>query len=416
MTAALAFLGVVMLHATWAGFAAAGVAAIALRRLGAARSRRRYAVALAALLAVPAVAVLCAAAPRLAAEPDAVSAALAGLAAPTSDSLAGLAASASDSLAGLAATASSSLIPASLAGLAPPAYSLAPATPWLGLAWLLGTAWGLLGLAVASAHLARLRRRARPLPRAHAERLLARARGQLDYAGAIDLVISPDVGVPTVLGWRRPLCALPAAALTAWPGDDLEWLLVHELAHVRRADIAWGWAQNLVEAALFFHPGARWLSRQVRHERECCCDAAVLARPDALVPYVRALARLATADRAAIGPALSATGGTLVSRIERLVDPTLPLPACSRSLCLALVLAAFAGAGALAACETEEADTAPTRPTAEPLVAPPTPAESPAAKPESEAPIGTPIPSDIDRYPIPFIEPPEGEEEIDTGC
>ncbi|PCC69422.1 Signal transducer regulating beta-lactamase production, contains metallopeptidase domain [Nannocystis exedens] len=385
MTAALAFLGVVVLHAAWLGVAAAAVAAIALRRLGASRSRERYAVALAALLAVVPGALLCALYPRLAADPAAVSP---GLVDP-----------------GAVAAAS--------------AYSLAPATPWIGLLWAGGVAWGLLGLAVASAHLGRLRQRARPLPAAHAERLLARAREQLAYAGPVDLAISPDVGVPTVLGWRRPLCALPAAALTAWPGDDLEWLLVHELAHVRRADIAWGWAQSLVDVALFFHPAARWLSRQIRHERECCCDAAVLARPDALVPYVHALTRLA-ADRSAIRPALSATGGTLVSRVERLVDPTAPIPSCSRGLCLALVLGALAGAGTLAACETEEEDAAPApAPSAvEQAVVPPAASVAPVSESAGDKapPAEKPPPNGAeDDYPIPFIAPPEPSPR-DTDC
>ncbi|WAS95523.1 M56 family metallopeptidase [Nannocystis punicea] len=388
MTAALAILGVLVLHAAWLGLAAAAVAAIALRRLGAARPRERYAVALAALLAVPPAALLCGLYPRLATEP----------------------AAAASGLADLGATVASA------------SYSLAPATPWIGLVWALGAAWGLLGLAVASARLARLRRRARLLPAAAAEPRLARARGQLAYTGPIDLAISPDVGVPTVLGWRRPLCALPAAALASWPGDDLEWLLVHEVAHVRRADVAWGWAQNLVEVALFFHPAARWLARQIRHERECCCDAAVLARPEALAPYVHALTRLAASARPSLRPALSATGGTLVSRIERLVDPTAPIPACSRGLCLALLCGALAGAGALAACETEE-DDAP----AVPALAAPAPAEQgdawqlPAeaqAKPAADEAAPTPSDAECD-YPIPFIAPPEPEPEpaADTdGC
>lgn len=400
MTAALAFLGVVVLHAAWLGVAAAAVAALALRRLGAARPRERYAVALAALLAVPPGAVLLALSPRLVVH---------------------------------TATLSSST------GIADPgaAFSLAPATPAIGLVWALGAAWGLLGLAVASARLARLRRDARLVPGADAERLLARARRQLDYAGAIDLAISSDVGVPTLLGWRRPLCALPASALTAWPDADLEWLLVHELAHVRRADILWNWAQSVVEVALFFHPAARWLARQIRHERECCCDAEVLRRPDALAPYVHALTRLAATERSSIRPALSATGGTLVSRIERLIDPTNPAPACSRSLCLVLVLGALSGAATLAACDTEDC---PPSAVDEPKVvsqiaasAAPGPAAAPPASvvdaraPEDAAPAGaasTPAESSEGKVvknkrpevPIPFLDPPEGSEEDDVGC
>ncbi|MCY1054804.1 M56 family metallopeptidase [Nannocystis sp. SCPEA4] len=396
MTTALAFLGVVVLHAAWLGVAAAAVAAIALRRLGAARPRSRYSVALAALLAVPPAAVLCAVSPRVAAETAAVAV--------------------SSAVADAGTT-----------------YSLAPATPWIGLAWVIGVAWGLLALVVASARLESLRRGARPVPAAVAERYLARARAQLGHAGAIELAISTRVGVPTLLGWRRPLCALPASAFTAWPGDDLEWLLVHELAHVRRADVAWNWAQSLVEVALFFHPAARWLARQIRHERECCCDAAVIARPDALTPYVRALTRLAAADRSAIRPALSATGGTLVSRVERLIDPTTPIPTCSRGLCVALVLGAWTGAAALSACKTEADECPPERAiedsvqvaVVEPVAAvePTAPKLTQAVGSESavpahseERPAEPPVVKQRPEVPIPFLDPPETDGEGGEGC
>jgi beta-lactamase regulating signal transducer with metallopeptidase domain len=69
---------------------------------------------------------------------------------------------------------------------------------------------------------------------------------------------------------------VPAGTLADAPAEELEWLLVHELAHARRADVAW--LQALVEVALFFHPAARWLAQHVRRERECCCDAATAPR------------------------------------------------------------------------------------------------------------------------------------------
>lgn len=327
MTAALAWLGVVALHATWLGLGAAAIAAFALRWLGVDRPRRRHALALAALLAVPPAALAVTLVPGLVTAPVAAASATAMVSGPAGPGL---------------------------------GVSLAPATPWIGLVWALGAAWGVLGLVVAGGKLARLRRAARPLAGDLAERLLARARRQLDHRGPVALASSVAVDGPTLLGWRRPLIVVPAAMLHRAEEDGLEWLLVHELAHVRRSDIAWSWLQALVEVALFFHPAARWLSRQVRHERECCCDAAIPARQGDLVAYVRALTHLAGADRVAVGPALSATGGTLVNRVERLVDPTTVTPTCTRGFCLALALGAVAGGLALAACETEE-DTASAR-------------------------------------------------------
>ncbi|MFY0533480.1 M56 family metallopeptidase [Nannocystis pusilla] len=193
-----------------------------------------------------------------------------------------------------------------------------------------------------------------PLAVDDAERLLARARRHLDFHRPVAVASSSAVGVPTLIGWWRPLVVLPSALLDRVPDEELECLLIHELAHVQRADVAWNWLQVLVEVALFFHPAARWLARQVRHERECCCDAWVPPRQADLVAYVRALTRLAAADRAAASPALSASGGTLVNRIERLVDPTAARPTCSLGFCLTLVLGAVAGGATLWLCDVEE--------------------------------------------------------------
>ena len=264
MTSALAWLGVVVLHAAWLGVAAAAIAAIALRRVGVGRPRARHAIALGALLLVPPAAILAALGP-----PESVLAVM-----------------------GPELAAPAAIGPTRVDGEA--SLSLAPATPWIGLVWALGAAWGALGLAVASARLSRLRRAARPIAGDEAERLLAPARRHLGHRGPVALARSPEVRVPTLIGWRRPVIVLPSSMLGHPPEDGLAWLLTHELAHVRRADIAWGWLQALVEAALFFHPAARWLSGQARHERECCCDAAVPQRPTDLVAYVRALTTLAS--------------------------------------------------------------------------------------------------------------------------
>ena len=58
------------------------------------------------------------------------------------------------------------------------------------------------------------------------------------------------------------------------PADDLQAILVHELAHIRRYDYLVNFLQMVVEALLFFNPAVWWISRQIRIEREACCDAA----------------------------------------------------------------------------------------------------------------------------------------------
>ena len=74
--------------------------------------------------------------------------------------------------------------------------------------------------------------------------------------------------------------------------EQLEAVLAHELAHVRRADYLWNLIQTMAETLLFFHPAVWWLGRRLREQRELCCDdVAVQSCADPLV-YATALLRL----------------------------------------------------------------------------------------------------------------------------
>jgi len=80
---------------------------------------------------------------------------------------------------------------------------------------------------------------------------------------------------PILIGVFRSTIVLPAAAM-GWTGDQLEMVLLHELAHVRRWDNLVNLMQRVIESLLFFHPATWWLSRWVRIEREHCCDEVVV--------------------------------------------------------------------------------------------------------------------------------------------
>ena len=82
----------------------------------------------------------------------------------------------------------------------------------------------------------------------------------------------PLVDVPTVIGWLRPVVLVPASALAGMTPQQLEAILAHELAHIRRHDYLVNLLQTLVETLLFYHPAVWWLSRRIRIERENCCD------------------------------------------------------------------------------------------------------------------------------------------------
>jgi beta-lactamase regulating signal transducer with metallopeptidase domain len=233
---------------------------------------------------------------------------------------------------------------------------LATLMPWLVCAWLAGVL--LLGTRFAGAWLLvlRLRRSAAPVPERF-EELLVRVSGRLRVSRAVRLCQSALVEVPTVVGHLRPLILIPAGALVGLTPQQLEAVLAHELAHVRRYDYAVNLLQTAVETLLFYHPAAWWLSRRVRAEREHACDDAAVEVTGDVLLYARALAALEHLRATHTPPAalaLAANGGSLMQRIQRLVNTgRRPRTSTRRPAAFAAAFAALALlCGALAAQHT----------------------------------------------------------------
>ncbi len=163
-----------------------------------------------------------------------------------------------------------------------------------------------------------IRGRAAPVRRDDLVLAQRRLANRLGLARPVALLLSDEVETPVALGWRRPAVLLPSALLPAELAV-LEPLLAHELAHVRGQDYATNLAQSGLDVLLFFCPGARWLSAEVRRLREYRCDDLAAALSDSPARYLRALARLAEANAPRF-PAPAATGPRLVDRIRRLSE------------------------------------------------------------------------------------------------
>ena len=153
------------------------------------------------------------------------------------------------------------------------------------------------------------------------------------------VVQSTTVPVPAVIGWLRPVILLPASALTGLSVPQLDAILAHELAHVRRHDFAVNLLQTAAEVLLFYHPACWWISRRVRAERELCCDDIAVSLCGDRVLYATALADL-EALRAEPTLALAATDGPLLQRVRRLLAPS-PEGSRAPGLTAALVPAAL---------------------------------------------------------------------------
>lgn len=157
---------------------------------------------------------------------------------------------------------------------------------------------------------------------------VARARDLLHLRRRFDVLISPaDVG-PFVFGLWKPTLVLPAALLGGFPPDQVEAILLHELAHLRRYDDVVNLLQRLVEAVFFFNPALLWMSRVLRREREAACDAravACLGSPfslaEALFRVAEGLGNRTQSAVAALSFADSEDSGALLDRVRRIVRP-----------------------------------------------------------------------------------------------
>ncbi len=198
---------------------------------------------------------------------------------------------------------------------------LADAAPWLAPFWLAGVLAFYLRQAAALAGIHRLRRRGVCCASDHWQREARRLARQLNISRPIQLLESALADAPVVLGHFRPVILMPLDLLGRLPAGQIEAILLHELAHIRRHDYLVNVLQRLVEGLLFYHPAVWWISSVVRREREHCCDDAVVAVRGNAHEYARALAALEEFRGPGQAPALAATGGNLMGRIRRLLYP-----------------------------------------------------------------------------------------------
>ncbi len=191
--------------------------------------------------------------------------------------------------------------------------------PWLLALWFAGVLCLSLRFAGGLMMVQRLKRTETSSSVQLWQEKLASLSQRLRVSRPVRLCESALVEVPTVIGWLRPVILLPASALTGLSAEQLEALLAHELAHIRRYDYLVNLLQTSIETLFFYHPAVWWVSAQARQEREHCCDdLAVAACGDVLI-YARALTALEHLRGSEVQLAVAASGGSLLVRIQRLL-------------------------------------------------------------------------------------------------
>jgi len=139
------------------------------------------------------------------------------------------------------------------------------------------------------------------------------------------LVLSLNTHVPMAIGWIKPIVLIPVSMLTGLTPTQLDMLILHELAHIRRYDYFVNFLQTIVETILFFHPCVMWVSNQMRNEREYCSDDIAVKHCGDPIAYAHTLADTASLcnkhrNHSIPTMAIAASGGDLTQRVLRLVN------------------------------------------------------------------------------------------------
>jgi Zn-dependent protease with chaperone function len=164
---------------------------------------------------------------------------------------------------------------------------------YLFAAWAAIAAWRLAGVGRGLWHLYVLRKSCVPVDSTALDARLQETLARNQSPRRVALYTSNQVHVPTAIGLVKPAVVLPQWVIAELSSDELNQILLHELAHLARWDDWTNLAQKLVKAVFFFHPAVWWIENRVSLEREMACDDAVLAETASPRAYAECLAHLA---------------------------------------------------------------------------------------------------------------------------
>lgn len=192
---------------------------------------------------------------------------------------------------------------------------------WLVYGWMIGVAVLSARSAEAWIGAQRLKRNQMWPAAQYWQERLQELSGRLALSRTVRLCESAMAEVPAVIGWLRPVILVPASAIAGLAPAQLEALLTHELAHVRRHDYLVNLIQTAIETLLFYHPAVWWVGRQIRAERENCCDDLAVSVCGDVLTYARALTHLEHLRSGTPELAMAANAGSLLARVQRLIAP-----------------------------------------------------------------------------------------------
>ena len=191
------------------------------------------------------------------------------------------------------------------------------------LFWIIGASVLLLRLIGSWVYVQQLKAEGIRLTESRIQEMFRRIAVKLNIRSTVHLFESVRVSTPVVIGFMKPVVLLPVGLATGLTTKQIEAILAHELAHVKRFDYLVNLIQSLVEVVYFFHPALWWLSSRVRAEREHCCDDVAVQVCGDKLAFARALAEVeAFRQSPALAMAFASKKGMMLQRVKRVLGVT----------------------------------------------------------------------------------------------
>jgi len=193
----------------------------------------------------------------------------------------------------------------------------------LVVCWLIGAALLMFRFAGGWIYTEHLRSRARIVMDKEWRARFGILTAKLNISQSVEFRETSRILTPMVIGAIRPVVLIPLGLLTGFSPSQIEAILAHELAHIRRNDYLINMLQSFVEVVFFFHPAMWWISERVRSEREHCCDDIALSVCEDKMALARALVKVAEWQSAPqFAMAFASKKPLLLKRISRVLGVT----------------------------------------------------------------------------------------------
>lgn len=187
--------------------------------------------------------------------------------------------------------------------------------------WFLLFCMKLVRIAAGLAHVQRLKQYKTHSPAAWWTNRMHELCAAMHISKPVALLESERVKVPVVAGLLKPVILMPLGLLTNLPQDELEAILLHELAHVKRRDYLVNLLQSFAETIFFFNPAVLWISSLIREAREHCCDDMAIAQINDPRKYINALVAFQEYNITGYAMAFPGKKNHLLNRVKRILQP-----------------------------------------------------------------------------------------------